>query len=649
MSGFAPIGRRPRPISTLIAAVSPWRSRRVGAQVTFESVVSASCAVPRKRYGGSVARPEQSARVAGVRRRWRERGAVSLMGLFMVVFLAGLLYYLIGLAQTVLWRERMQDTVDAAVLTGAVIQAQAMNFTVLLNLVMSLLLAVLIAIRLIQGVAVAGIAIALGLAWPTFGASLAAVPPLKTLESTMSQAHDTLEVPIEEALEALHATADAVKGYGPEAASALAQQDIDEASLGVRGFVGMTEQSLPVEDSPYSELCQHARNRVTGFAVERFTEAGVPAILVSPIEEILEEVTAALAAWFCGDAGASPPTRDRTTLKSYPIMPVDEACERSRATMACAVAELEHDKAKPDETTGECLGSCLSELYEQYAQAARIQCQPSKRAGLQATAYQLQRGTLEYTYIDGAWVRSGEPHLTESRYVGIPEELDSSQLPPCNIPAPGAVGATVGWGYELESHPGGDLTRMQPVCAKQSAPSLLVGLEPEEGDTHLAEYQEVTRIFGCVQRTTVRLDFSDMRQDGRGGDERRPKRIIHEVSLGDAPFQVWAVIERGEMSNDASGWARLPLWRRAFRDSPIRALDSLGRLAMAQAEFYYDGSEGRDAWMWNMKWRARLRRFEWPELEERRVALRRLADSRGISNADSWERIFIELGDAVAH
>ncbi|NNE17154.1 MAG: hypothetical protein HKN10_01635, partial [Myxococcales bacterium] len=35
----------------------------------------------------------------------------------------------------------------------------------------------------------------------------------------------------------------------------------------------------------------------------------------------------------------------------------------------------------------------------------------------------------------------------------------------------------------------------------------------------------------------------------------------------------------------------------------------LGRLAFAQAEYYFDGTEHKAEWLWKQKWRARLRRF----------------------------------------
>jgi len=36
---------------------------------------------------------------------------------------------------------------------------------------------------------------------------------------------------------------------------------------------------------------------------------------------------------------------------------------------------------------------------------------------------------------------------------------------------------------------------------------------------------------------------------------------------------------------------------------------ALGRIGLAQSEYYFDGAEGKAEWMWKQKWRGRLRRF----------------------------------------
>lgn len=98
-----------------------------------------------------------------------------------------------------------------------------------------------------------------------------------------------------------------------------------------------------------------------------------------------------------------------------------------------------------------------------------------------------------------------------------------------------------------------------------------------------------------------------------------PRRIIRrredgsEVWLGHEEFQyrafdigrsphdgVWQHGERGVRTSQGGATQG--------RDS-IHAAHVLGRIGLAQSEYYFQGTEGSSQWMWKQKWRARLRRF----------------------------------------
>src|SRR5512133_2414628 len=119
-----------------------------------------------------------------------DRGAVMLIAVFFAVFAVAMLYLAIGAAESVLHREHLQDAADSAALSGAITHARIMNVLVLINMVMVTLLAILVTLKLIEGVTIVGVAIAAGLAWCTAGASLAAIPPLKSLQSTVSTIYE---------------------------------------------------------------------------------------------------------------------------------------------------------------------------------------------------------------------------------------------------------------------------------------------------------------------------------------------------------------------------------------------------------------------------------------------------------------------------
>ncbi len=64
------------------------------------------------------------------------RGAVMVMGLFMATFLIGSMWFMKGIGDAVVFKDRMQEAADHAVFTGAVVHARGMNVVAALNLIM---------------------------------------------------------------------------------------------------------------------------------------------------------------------------------------------------------------------------------------------------------------------------------------------------------------------------------------------------------------------------------------------------------------------------------------------------------------------------------------------------------------------------------
>ena len=61
------------------------------------------------------------------------------MGVFMATLLVGMIYYVWGVGDAVMFRERMQDASDTAAFSAAVIHARGMNMLALLNMIMAAL------------------------------------------------------------------------------------------------------------------------------------------------------------------------------------------------------------------------------------------------------------------------------------------------------------------------------------------------------------------------------------------------------------------------------------------------------------------------------------------------------------------------------
>src|SRR3954465_13918874 len=88
------------------------------------------------------------------------RGAIRVMAVFMAVFLVGCLWYLVGVGDAAIYREKMQDGSDSVAFASAVYHARGMNIIAVLNLIMAAALAVLIAFKVAELLAITITAIA---------------------------------------------------------------------------------------------------------------------------------------------------------------------------------------------------------------------------------------------------------------------------------------------------------------------------------------------------------------------------------------------------------------------------------------------------------------------------------------------------------
>jgi hypothetical protein len=79
-----------------------------------------------------------------------DRGAIMVMGLVMGTFLIGAVWYVWGIGNAIQYRENMQNAADATAFAAAVFDARGMNIIALLNLIWTVVMMFLVAVRLIQ-------------------------------------------------------------------------------------------------------------------------------------------------------------------------------------------------------------------------------------------------------------------------------------------------------------------------------------------------------------------------------------------------------------------------------------------------------------------------------------------------------------------
>ena len=76
-------------------------------------------------------------------------GAIMVMGVFMAALMVGFIYYVKGIGDAILFRERMQDASDSGAFAAVTVHARGMNLIALINITMVSVLAVVTAFRLL--------------------------------------------------------------------------------------------------------------------------------------------------------------------------------------------------------------------------------------------------------------------------------------------------------------------------------------------------------------------------------------------------------------------------------------------------------------------------------------------------------------------
>lgn len=195
-----------------------------------------------------------------------DQGAILVLGIFMCVGLAGMLWYLAGIGDAIIYRQRMQEAADATAYSGAVLLARGMNLIVFLNLIMACILAVRVALKVILIITTVLYVIfeILGKI-PPLAAFTAAAQGMKIVrdqvDNILEQTHD----PINNAIKALNKVETVLGRVIPPAAVAGSIQVGSKykpmVKLALAGGPA-TLKGLPIEDDTPDMLCRQAGKMV---------------------------------------------------------------------------------------------------------------------------------------------------------------------------------------------------------------------------------------------------------------------------------------------------------------------------------------------------------------------------------------------------
>lgn len=91
-------------------------------------------------------------------------------------------------------------------------------------------------------------------------------------------------------------------------------------------------------------------------------------------------------------------------------------------------------------------------------------------------------------------------------------------------------------------------------------------------------------------------------------------RLKADAHLGDEPFQERLYSFGESIRNNEESGIRMATWRRDEDAGGVgRLREKLSQVGLAQAEFYFDGASTEADMLWDMSWKARMRRFRGEE------------------------------------
>lgn len=559
-----------------------------------------------------------------------ERGAISILGMILAMLLIALTFYALGIGRTILAQEAMQDAADAAGFASAVIHARGMNLIVYINWVMAALLAILIALRLLQALFTIGAIVFAALATPTFGATLPMAGFCTNAAHGFERAYNAAKPPVEAGLRLAHFAEKGVSVIVPAVATLGALGEAAESHYPATGAFALPSRiRLPVESDEFSVLCERGGREVGKIVLAPLGEG-----MRDQFGDVIGDLTKSMSEYFCGGGKGAPPSYSRTIEKTYPELEGADC----KSEEDCTLAGLRNMEAKPNVHADD---PCPPySACEKRALQARAYCDPS--SGRTPKSYTYLKQDLEIVYRhhpDGSVVEESRKVLSQSE-----EKLGRS---PCDY----TPGFDLPWSpWESRARPNGE-KRPLPVCKRtlnHVGPPGDNGLSPPRHELH------ISHILSCTFEEKIEEPLTEEGETMNGDDSMTPMRVETDLKLGGGAFQIRTVafgdgVGPGYFKDGvnvvitapaAEEEGALPELAQTIEGLSADAMTFLGKVSIAQAEYYFadvDGEASREDWMWRPAWTARLRRFRLPSKEEEDSERSRMEATAARDDADSAE------------
>lgn len=237
-------------------------------------------------------------------------GAIMVIAAFMAAFLVGALWYVAGVGNAALFRERMQDGADATAFTAAVFHARGMNIIAMINLIMAAILGVLVALKiahlLLQITFIITTAICAIEPWGAWACPIAAAA--ETGDNAVQSIIKVVEPMVNNLLKVLSKLEVGVAKVMPIVAVGESYKMAKKYDNPVQGGFAISDSmvpsdgkfGLPVEEDKFSVLCEKAGEFVAEFALAPFALFGVPTQWANGL---VGGLVAMAPSYFCGDDG----------------------------------------------------------------------------------------------------------------------------------------------------------------------------------------------------------------------------------------------------------------------------------------------------------------------------------------------------------
>ncbi len=247
-----------------------------------------------------------------------DRGAIMVMGIFMCSCLVGALWYLAGIGDAILYRERMQEAADAIAFSDAALHARGMNLIVMVNLIMAAILSVRVAVRVgkLACTVAAAIFAALSFIQPQLGLLAA---PAAAAAQTLDTVDQASKPAIDGALQGLSLAEDGISTGTPPIAQSAAAAVGEHYRPAITGHAvfrvsdpfPVPLSGLPVEHARPAKLCNEAAallSEVQTWMLGK-ASAGTLTPAAAVIGEIMQRLVALDTKYFCDlEGGSSAPS-----------------------------------------------------------------------------------------------------------------------------------------------------------------------------------------------------------------------------------------------------------------------------------------------------------------------------------------------------